>query len=85
MSFSLFLQLEQTHDVHLSLEKKFSQGREDSAHLLEQHKLLLEQLNQEAKLKSQLQLELHKAEGEPRVLICSAPLGSSAKLQRLIQ
>ncbi|XP_076604354.1 pericentrin isoform X2 [Chaetodon auriga] len=56
-------QLEQTHDVHLSLEKKFSQGREDSAHLFEQHKLLLEQLDQEAKLKSQLQLELHKAEG----------------------
>ncbi|XP_041809392.1 pericentrin isoform X2 [Chelmon rostratus] len=56
-------QLEQTHDVHLSLERKFSQGKEDSAHLLEQHKLLLEQLDQEAKLKSRLQLELHKAEG----------------------
>ncbi|XP_053191638.1 pericentrin [Scomber japonicus] len=56
-------QLEQTHDVHLSLEEKFSQGREDSAQLLEQHKLLLEQLDQEAKLKSQLQLELHKSEG----------------------
>ncbi|XP_038584251.1 pericentrin isoform X3 [Micropterus salmoides] len=56
-------QLEQTHGVHLSLEEKFSQGREDSAQLLEQHKLLLEQLNQEAKLRSQLQLELHKAEG----------------------
>uniref|UniRef100_UPI0037E7F2AE pericentrin isoform X2 n=1 Tax=Semicossyphus pulcher TaxID=241346 RepID=UPI0037E7F2AE len=56
-------QLEQTHDVHLCLEEKFSQGREDSAQLLEQHKLLLEQLDQGAKLKSQLQLELHKAEG----------------------
>ncbi|XP_071353542.1 pericentrin isoform X2 [Trachinotus anak] len=56
-------QLEQTHDVHLSLEERFSQGREDSAQLLEQHKLLLEQLDQEAKQKSQLQLELHKAEG----------------------
>ncbi|XP_044023203.1 pericentrin isoform X3 [Siniperca chuatsi] len=56
-------QLEQTHGVHLSLEEKFSQGREDSAQLLEQHKLLLEQLDQEAKLKSHLQLELHKAEG----------------------
>ncbi|XP_034431835.1 pericentrin isoform X3 [Hippoglossus hippoglossus] len=56
-------QLEQTHDVHLSLEEKFSQGREDSAQLLKQHKLLLEQLDQDAKLKSQLQLELHKAEG----------------------
>ncbi|XP_042078537.1 pericentrin isoform X4 [Haplochromis burtoni] len=56
-------QLEQTHSVHLSLEEKFSQGREDSAQLLEQHKRLMEQLDQEAKLKSQLQVELHKAEG----------------------
>uniref|UniRef100_A0A3Q3W5J8 Pericentrin/AKAP-450 centrosomal targeting domain-containing protein n=1 Tax=Mola mola TaxID=94237 RepID=A0A3Q3W5J8_MOLML len=56
-------QLEQTHDVHLSLEEKFSKGREESASLLEQHKLLLEKLDQEAKLKSHLQLELHKTEG----------------------
>ncbi|XP_030575002.1 pericentrin isoform X2 [Archocentrus centrarchus] len=56
-------QLEQTHSVHLSLEEKFSQGKEDSAQLLEQHKRLMEQLDQEAKLKSHLQLELHKAEG----------------------
>ncbi|XP_067335427.1 pericentrin isoform X2 [Channa argus] len=56
-------QLEQTHDVHLSLEEKISQGTEDSAQLLEQHKLLLEQLDQESKQKSQLQLKLHKAEG----------------------
>lgn len=86
MGFSLLLQLEQTHDVHLCLEEKFSQGREDSAHLLKQHKLLLEQLDQEAKLKNQLQLELHKAEGEHCILVCSASLDSScaAKLQRLI-
>uniref|UniRef100_A0A673B4S6 Pericentrin n=1 Tax=Sphaeramia orbicularis TaxID=375764 RepID=A0A673B4S6_9TELE len=56
-------QLEQTHNMHLSLEEKFSQGREDSTQLIAQHKLLLEQLDQEAKQKSQLQLELHKAEG----------------------
>ncbi|XP_041668237.1 pericentrin isoform X2 [Cheilinus undulatus] len=56
-------QLEQTHDHHLSLEEKFSKGREDSAQLLEQHKLLVERFDQEAKQKSQLQLELHKAEG----------------------
>ncbi|XP_047466343.1 pericentrin [Mugil cephalus] len=56
-------QLEQTHNVHISLEERFSQGRDDSAQLLEQHMVLLEQLDQEAKLKSQLQLELHKAEG----------------------
>lgn len=64
-----FLQLEQTHGVHLSLEEKFSQGREDSAQLLEQHKRLMEQLDQEAKLKSQLQVELHKAEGEHYVFV----------------
>ncbi|KAM9707457.1 pericentrin isoform 3-T3 [Menidia menidia] len=56
-------QLEQTCNVHLSLEEKFSQGREDSAQLLEQHKLVLEQLDQEAKHKSKLEVELHKAEG----------------------
>nr|XP_046269155.1 pericentrin isoform X2 [Scatophagus argus] len=56
-------QLEQTHDVHRSLEEKFSKGREDSAQLLEQHKLVLEQLDQVVKLKSQLELELHKTEG----------------------
>ncbi|XP_029316030.1 LOW QUALITY PROTEIN: pericentrin [Cottoperca gobio] len=56
-------QLEQTHGVHLSLEEKFSQGRDYTAQLLVQHQLLLEQLDQEAKLKSQLQLEFHKAEG----------------------
>ncbi|CAL1575748.1 unnamed protein product [Knipowitschia caucasica] len=56
-------QLEETHNVHLSLEQKFTRGRDDSAQLVEQHKLLIEQLNEEAKQKSQLQLELHKAEG----------------------
>ncbi|XP_034015360.1 pericentrin isoform X1 [Thalassophryne amazonica] len=56
-------QLEKTHDSHISLEEKLSQGKEDSAKLIQQHKLLLEQLDHEAKLKSQLQLELHKAEG----------------------
>ncbi|KAL6105456.1 pcnt [Pungitius sinensis] len=56
-------QLVQTHDVHLSLEEKFTQGRDDSAQLIEQHKHLLEQLDREAELKSKLQLELHKAEG----------------------
>lgn len=49
--------------MHLSLEEKFSKGKEDSAHLFEQHKLLMEQLDQEAKLKAELQLKLHKAEG----------------------
>nr|XP_057947420.1 pericentrin isoform X4 [Doryrhamphus excisus] len=56
-------QLEQTHNIHLSLEERFHQGQEDSAQLVEQHKLLLVQIEQEVKLKSQLELELHKAEG----------------------
>ncbi|XP_032355881.1 pericentrin isoform X2 [Etheostoma spectabile] len=56
-------QLEQTRDFHHSLEERFSQGREDSAQLFMQHKLQLEQLDQDAKLKSKLQLNLHKAEG----------------------
>ncbi|XP_015248198.1 PREDICTED: pericentrin-like isoform X1 [Cyprinodon variegatus] len=56
-------QLEQTCSVHFTLEEKFSQGREDATQLLEQHKLLLKQLDDEARLKSRLQLELHKAEG----------------------
>ncbi|KAM8833844.1 pericentrin [Synchiropus picturatus] len=56
-------QLERTHDVHLSLEEKFSQGREDTAQLVEQHKLLLEQMDQEAQEKNKLELKLHKTEG----------------------
>ncbi|KAM9786838.1 pericentrin isoform 2-T2 [Syngnathus typhle] len=56
-------QLEQTHNVHLSLEERFAQSQEDSARLFEQHNLLLMQVEQEVKLKSQLELELHKAEG----------------------
>ncbi|XP_034713635.1 pericentrin isoform X3 [Etheostoma cragini] len=56
-------QLEQTRDFHHSLEERFSQGREDSAQLFMQHKVQLEQLDQDAKLKNKLQLNLHKAEG----------------------
>ncbi|XP_051942198.1 pericentrin isoform X2 [Hippocampus zosterae] len=56
-------QLEQTHHVHLSLEERFAQGQEDSAQLLKQHNLLLLQIEQEVRLKSQLELEFHKAEG----------------------
>ncbi|XP_056446115.1 pericentrin-like [Gadus chalcogrammus] len=56
-------QLEQAHSLHLSLEQRCSKGREDSGHILKQHTVLLEQLNQEAGLKSHLHLELHKAEG----------------------
>ncbi|XP_041760284.2 pericentrin isoform X1 [Coregonus clupeaformis] len=56
-------QLEVSCSVHLSLEERFSQGRSDSSQMLLQHQLVLDQLDQEAGLKSKLQLELHKAEG----------------------
>ncbi|KAJ8003709.1 hypothetical protein DPEC_G00151130 [Dallia pectoralis] len=56
-------QLEESCSVHLSLEERFSQGRSDSSQMLQQHQLVLDQLDQEAGLKSKLQLELHKAEG----------------------
>ncbi|XP_029350413.1 pericentrin isoform X2 [Echeneis naucrates] len=84
-------QLEQTHDVHVSLEERFSQGREDSAQLLIQHKLLLEQLDNEVKLKSQLQLELHKAEGliegyvAEKVVLEETLLQKEAQEERLVE
>ncbi|KAM4625822.1 pericentrin [Polymixia lowei] len=84
-------QLEQTRNVHLSLEERFSQGREDSTQLLEQHKLLLEQLDQEAGLKSQLQLELHKAEGllegyvSEKALLEEALQQKEAQEERLVE
>ncbi|KAG7249804.1 hypothetical protein CRUP_017774, partial [Coryphaenoides rupestris] len=56
-------QLEQANSVHLALEQRFTRGREDSTHILKQHGVLLEQLDQEAGLKSRLQVDLHKAEG----------------------
>lgn len=40
----------------------------------------MEQLDQEAKLKSRLQLELHKAEGECCILACSASLNSCCQV-----
>ncbi|XP_007576770.1 pericentrin isoform X1 [Poecilia formosa] len=56
-------QLEQTCHVHLTLEEKFTQGRDDATQLRLQHQLLMKQLDEEAKMKTRLQLELHKAEG----------------------
>ncbi|XP_061752105.1 pericentrin isoform X3 [Nerophis ophidion] len=56
-------QLEQTYNIHVCLEEKLSQSQENSAQLVEEHKVLSEQIAHELKLKSQLELELHKAEG----------------------
>ncbi len=46
------------------LNERFRDGGEAGASLLFQNSQLLEQLDHEANLKSQLQLELHKAEGQ---------------------
>ncbi|KAI4902380.1 hypothetical protein NFI96_018847, partial [Prochilodus magdalenae] len=56
-------QLEQVHALQAAVDAQFSEGGEARNALLLQHSQLLEQLDQEASLKSQLQLELHKAEG----------------------
>ncbi|KAL7890675.1 hypothetical protein AOLI_G00001510 [Acnodon oligacanthus] len=56
-------QLEQVRALQAAVDAQFSEGGEARNALLLQHSQLLEQLDQEASLKSQLQLELHKAEG----------------------
>ncbi|XP_051997412.1 pericentrin-like [Xyrauchen texanus] len=56
-------QLEQTCGLQAVLDERFRDGGEARASLLLQNSHLLEQLDHEASLKSQLQLELHKAEG----------------------
>ncbi|XP_060774688.1 pericentrin isoform X2 [Neoarius graeffei] len=57
------VQLEQLRALQAALDEQFSEGGEAKNALLQQHAQLLEQLDQEASVKSQLQLELHKAEG----------------------
>ncbi|MBN3295186.1 PCNT protein, partial [Amia calva] len=56
-------QLEQTQGVQAHLEQQFSRGRQDTAQLVTHHHRLLEQMDQQAGFKNQLELELHKAEG----------------------
>ncbi|XP_058258622.1 pericentrin isoform X2 [Hemibagrus wyckioides] len=57
------VQLEQLRTLQSMLDEQFSEDGEAKNALLLQHTQLLEQLDQEASMKSQLQLELHKAEG----------------------
>ncbi|XP_061553374.1 pericentrin isoform X3 [Phycodurus eques] len=78
-------QLEKTHNVHLSLEERYSQGQEDSAQLLKQHNLLLVQIDQEVKLKSVLELELHKAEGLVEGYVADKAALEEALLQKEAQ
>ncbi len=52
------------------LNERFRDGGEAGASLLFQNSQLLEQLDHEANLKSQLQLELHKAEGQNTYMVC---------------
>ncbi|KAL6455980.1 hypothetical protein MHYP_G00358310 [Metynnis hypsauchen] len=56
-------QLEQVQALQAAVDAQFSEGGEARNALLLQHSQLLEQLDQETSLKSQLHLELHKAEG----------------------
>uniref|UniRef100_A0A671KT57 Pericentrin-like n=1 Tax=Sinocyclocheilus anshuiensis TaxID=1608454 RepID=A0A671KT57_9TELE len=56
-------QLEQMCGLQAVLNERFRDGGEAGASLLFQNSQLLEQLDHEANLKSQLQLELHKSEG----------------------
>lgn len=50
--------------LQAALGERFRDGGEVKASLLLQNTQLLEQLDHEASVKSQLQLELHKAEGQ---------------------
>ncbi|MEQ2167761.1 hypothetical protein GOODEAATRI_007305 [Goodea atripinnis] len=67
------------------LQDKINQlkGREDTTQLLEQHRLLMKQLDEEAKLKSRLQLELHKAEG--RLWLLEGYVAEKAALEESLQ
>ncbi|XP_051562982.1 pericentrin isoform X2 [Myxocyprinus asiaticus] len=56
-------QMEQMCALQAALDERFRDGCEARESLLLQNSQLLEQLDHEASLKSQLQLELHKAEG----------------------
>ncbi|KAF4080235.1 hypothetical protein AMELA_G00168080 [Ameiurus melas] len=57
------VQLEHLQALQAMLDEQFSEGGEVKNALLLQHTQLLAQLGQEATVKSQLQLEMHKAEG----------------------
>ncbi|XP_038605288.1 pericentrin isoform X2 [Tachyglossus aculeatus] len=56
-------QLEETREIHSQFEKEFNRKNEEIAQVVKQHKELVECLNEESTAKTQLTLELHKAEG----------------------
>ncbi|XP_069423015.1 pericentrin isoform X19 [Ovis canadensis] len=56
-------QLEEARQIHSRFEKEFSCKNEETAQVVRKHQELLEQLEAESKAKTQLVLELHKAEG----------------------
>ncbi|XP_057715000.1 pericentrin isoform X2 [Corythoichthys intestinalis] len=78
-------QLEQMHNSRLSMEERFSQGQKDSAQLLEQHNVLLVQMEQEVKLKSELELELHKTAGLLEGYVAEKAILEEALLQKEAQ
>ncbi|XP_014405449.1 PREDICTED: pericentrin isoform X3 [Myotis brandtii] len=56
-------QLEEARQIHARFEKEFSGKNEETAQVVRKHQELLERLEEENSAKTQLTLELHKAEG----------------------
>ncbi|XP_036921051.1 pericentrin isoform X5 [Sturnira hondurensis] len=56
-------QLEEARQIHARFEKEFSCKNEEMAQVVRKHQELLERLEEENSAKTQLTLELHKAEG----------------------
>ncbi|KAM5334044.1 pericentrin isoform 2-T2 [Glossophaga mutica] len=56
-------QLEEARQIHAHFEKEFSCKNEEMAQVVRKHQELLERLEEENSAKTQLTLELHKAEG----------------------
>ncbi|KAF6120862.1 pericentrin [Phyllostomus discolor] len=56
-------QLEEARQIHARFEKEFSCKNEEVAQVVRKHQELLERLEEENSAKTQLTLELHKAEG----------------------
>ncbi|TRY86325.1 hypothetical protein DNTS_016129 [Danionella cerebrum] len=78
-------QLEQMCGLQAVLSERFRDGGEAGASLLFQNSQLLEQLDHEAGLKSQLQLELHKAEGLLDGYVAEKALLEEALQQKEVQ
>ncbi|XP_009078799.1 PREDICTED: pericentrin, partial [Acanthisitta chloris] len=56
-------QLEKMHENHAQFEEEFGRRNQETAQVVSQHQELMECLSEESEAKTQLALELHKAEG----------------------